>query len=135
MQWLIDIVVEAVIAEIGIPPTFIDRGDPAIHDFGREDLNIDFNWHDLNLSTIVPKEAKAVTLFTYIIALEPGSNIWFRKKSNTHTQNISRTETQIDGRGISSDHIIACDENQIIQYRIAAATWSTLTITVKGWWL
>ncbi|GAH79786.1 unnamed protein product [marine sediment metagenome] len=135
MQWLIDLVAERVIETIGIPPTFIDRGDPITHDYDREDLELDFNWHDINLSAIVPTGAKAVALYTYIATTAAQKSIQFRKKSNTHTENISRIETQAGNLTIPADLIVACDENQIIQYKATIGVWLILIITIKGWWL
>ena len=89
MQWLIDIIAAKVIATIGIPPVYIDRGDPASWDFGTGQLIEDFQWHTYSLASIVPAGASAVALFVIIIAPLDECSIAFRRTGNVNTKNIS----------------------------------------------
>ncbi|MBA7635827.1 hypothetical protein ES703_43431 [subsurface metagenome] len=131
MQWLIDLIIEA----IGIPPTFIDRGDPATVDWTEAVLIEDGAWRDLDLSTIVPEGATAVALFARISGTLVGQQIFFRTKGNTHTINMAANRSQVADNENIEDLIVACDTNRVIQYKADADPWNWITITVKGWWL
>lgn len=131
MQWLIDLIIE----KIGIPPVFIDRGDPATADFDEGDLIANDAWHDLDLSSITPNGAKGVCL--YISMFPPGVThyLYFRKKGNVNFSNISGVISEI--AGVISDHDITVplDADRKIEYLLITGYAGTLTITVKNWWL
>ncbi len=135
VQWLINLIAEKVIAEIGIPPTFIDRGDPGTVDWTAGDFTKDNTWRDLDLSSIVPENAKGVALSVAALCEQIGINVYFRKKGNVNTPNRSRLQTQVGYGTMPADITVACDENRKIQYLMGLATWLSLEVTVKGWWL
>lgn len=131
MQWLIDLIIEA----IGIPPTFIDRGDPATSDFSGPAFTRDGAWHDLDLSAIIPAGATAV-LFAF-----EGENAGvareakFREKGNVNDKNRSRMIIQIAMVRLTGDFVCPLDANRFIQYNLSALGWLANVFTVKGWWL
>lgn len=130
MQWLIDLVIEA----IGIPPTFIDRGDPAAPDFDATDLTKDAAWHELDLSAIVPEGATAVTLAILTHAAAVQNQLYFRRAGNTDAVNIAAVTTVIVGLLQTNDFVVAVDEDRKIEYSLTALNWNIIFITVKGWW-
>jgi len=131
MQWLIDLIIE----EIGVPPCFIDRGDPAVVDYVVGDLVIDNDWHDLDLSAIVPENAKGVVIHTLLTTQQVGLNFNLRKKGNTNAINISQAWSAVAFESFSPDMTVPCDENRKIQYKVWPGNWLILQLTVKGWWL
>lgn len=131
MQWLIDLVIEA----IGIPPVFIDRGDPAVPDFPVGSFIIDNAWHDLDLSGIVPATASAVLLAIEIASINAASQVILRKKGNINHINISQILTQVGGFLISGDFVCPIGSDGLLEYQIPPNPWIFLNVTVKGWWL
>lgn len=130
MQWLIDMVIEA----IGIPPTFIDRGDPDQPDYDVTELTKDATWHELDLSGIVPEGATAVTLSILIHAAAVQNQLYFRRAGNSEALNIAAITSTVVGLIQTNDFIVAVDENRKIEYNLTALNWNIIFITVKGWW-
>jgi len=131
MQWLVDLVIEA----IGIPPVFIDRGDPAVADFAVGDLTADGAWHNLDLSGIVPANASAVLLHAGIRDNLIGQNTYIRRKGNVNWENSCRMITQVANLAISQDIVCPIGSNGLLEYNLSATVWTSIGIRVKGWWL
>jgi len=120
--------------DIGKAPVFVDRGDPAVYDYAKEDLTIDGAWHDLDLSAIVSEKAKAVLILGHVQGNAVDWKIWFRKKGNTNDVVHSGMETiraNIERCRIS---IVALDDNRIIQYKADNQAWDTIDLVINGWW-
>lgn len=168
MQWLIDIVYDAIVAALGhvwdikdiVPddqeiiigdgtiwageqfedaldryPRFVDRGDPADHDYRTGDLTTDGAWHDMDLSGIVPAGARAVTLRVWLMDNLTAQAFVFRTNGNANAYNAAVVRLQAANTRISQDKIIALDANRVIEYFASNTVWNEYYITVKGWWL
>jgi len=114
---------------------FAERGDPVNADFTHADLILNANWHDLDLSGIVPGTAKAVILNLCIMnTVSNDVLIRFRKKGNVNDDvKVPNLQTQVINRLIYGQLVVVCDENQFIQYLGNVAANTTLSITVYGW--
>ena len=114
---------------------FVDRGDPAAFDFTVGDLTTDGTWRDLDLSAIVPAGAKAV-LFNVGIRDNLVEQIFYlRKNGSAIVFSSSTIKTQVANIGFYVDLIVACDSNRVIEYLAANTAWTTINLTVRGWWL
>ena len=117
-------------------PTFVDRGDPASADVTQASLTLDAAWHDLDLSAVAPSGTIAVALKVTIVCNTANKSFQMRKKGNTNAINISEIDSQVVNGTHSGDFIVPVDSSRFIQYNgSSAVTWSTISITVKGWWL
>lgn len=131
MQWLIDLIIEA----IGVPPCYIDRGDPVNADFATEDFTLDDAWHELDLSSLIPAGATAVALTGLFINEQVQRLAMFRLHGNSNAANVARIYTQSASLTICSDFVVALDPDRKIDYLFEGFFWSTISLTVKGWWL
>ena len=131
MQWLIDLVIEA----IGIPPCFIDRGDPASWDWTASDFARDATWRDLDLSGIVPEGATSVLFGILIMDTSIGRDFYLRKKGNANSKNISFLTTQVASVWMKTDCVCPCDSNRFVQYNSNISAFGQIQVCVKGWWL
>jgi hypothetical protein len=134
MQWFVDIVKQLVIDALGIPPCYIDRGDPSDHDFQLIDFTRDGAWHELDLSAIVPAGVSCVSARISISGNSSQQGFAIRKHGNSNDLNVSYTATQWGSVPIHEDIIFACDTNRIIEYR-SNVNLTTINLTIKGWWL
>lgn len=130
MQWIIDILWDMLIAR-GI---FVDRGDPPAWDFAKPDFTTDSAWHDLDLSGIVPENARGVVLHLAINSGLIGSFAQFRKNSTTTP--FSRSELRIQTGGLfnDADIVVSLDADRFIEYKISNVLWTNIYLGVKGWW-
>jgi len=135
MQWLIDIIKDWIVAEGYLKSSYIDRGDPFITDFEAGDLTTDGQWHDLDLSAIVPAGAKAVVFRVYVMNTTAMSDFRMRKNGNSNAKNTSELYTQVGNIVYTADMIVSPDTNRIIEYTAFLFGWTTLSLTIKGWWL
>jgi hypothetical protein len=114
---------------------YVDRGDPSSSDFEIGDLTADGSEHDMDLSSIVPVGATAVSLTVKVEDNATGSYVRFRSNGNSNTLAAFLTSTQVSGIPIYSNAIVALDADRIIEYKLLARTYTTCRITVVGWWI
>ena len=114
---------------------FVDRGDSVGVDFSVGDLTIDDAWHDLDLSGVIPVNAKAVILRVECNAPAVGERAKFRTKGHSREDNVSIIRTQVAGIGISYDLFIVPDINGVIEYRISTIAYTVFEIVVGGWFV
>jgi len=129
MQWLIDLIISLIPAS----PGFVDRGDPVNADWTAVDINGDNNWHDLDVSSIVPDGTTAIVLRCALDTGVVSRLIRFRKKGNVGWPNVAECRVVYPNRIHHYDKVIACDENRFIQYKCNSNTWTVLNLTVAGW--
>ncbi len=130
MQWLIDMVIEA----IGVPPVFVDRGDPAISDWQMPFLDNDSSWHDLDVSGVVPAEASAILFGVKLVGATVVDMIELRKSGNSNDKANNICANSVALLPAYEDLVVATSDNGEVEYKITLDTIS-VDLTVKGWWL
>ena len=109
-----------------------DRGDPSTYDFIKTDFTTDGNWHDLDLSSIIPEE----TVLVHVRVRLSSSflaGLQFRKKGNSNTINVAVMKIQVAGVYYYEDFLVACDNDRKIQYLASNLAWTALDFSVRGW--
>ncbi len=129
MQWLIDM----VIAAIGVPPCYIDRGSTAAYDFDQTVLIQDGGWHDLDLSGIIPENAKAVILHFRGLDAAVGRTLNVRPKNTTTVIGTCTVRNQVANISIGLHATIGVGADRKIQYRSAAPGFAEINFLVRGW--
>lgn len=135
MQWLIDLVAERVIATIGIPPTYIDRGDPAAIDYTVGDFTRDDTWRELDLSAIVPEGATAVALTLVFNYGATNRHAYFRKNGNANDIIFTGLTNPVATLDYIGDLVCAVSSDRKIDYKISTGIGMVVNLSVKGWWL
>ena len=113
---------------------FVDRGDPAAVDFALTDLTTDAAWQNLSLVGIAPSTARAVLLEVDIEGSHTDEEITFRKDGNTNEINHTGAVTKANNKDQHKTCIVGIESNGIIEYKATDTTWTTINITVRGWW-
>lgn len=119
---------------VNVAAMFTDRGDPASVDKALANFTTDATWRDLDLSAIVSSGATAILIRVHIFNNTASNGIQFRKKGNTNTANASYVIVPSNSTAVIQDIIVPCSTAQVIQYNADNVTWTTLNLTVKGWW-
>lgn len=135
MQWLIDIIAETVIERMGIPPCFVDRGDPAPPDLIVLPATMDNTWYNWRITHIVPAGATAVLIRTFGAALLVAADFRQRTLGNANIQNISHLYSQVAGVNVSANAIVAVGADRTVQYWAPLGGYSVVMLTVGGWWM
>lgn len=131
MQAVIDAILEIVSDRIG----YFDRGDPLNYDFTLADLLMGGAWHDLDLSGIVPANARAVLFNVQCINNVINKQFRFRQNGNVNPRNVRGLRSQVAGLLYMDSFVVACDSNRVIEYSMQGFTWTYVDFTVCGWWL
>ncbi|MBA7526366.1 hypothetical protein ES705_18528 [subsurface metagenome] len=113
----------------------VNRGALTGWDFSIDDLTADSNWHDLDLSSIIPAKATFVLLNLIIDNITAERSIRFRTKTVSGETYYAALHAQFGGRLTDGHYIVALDANRVIQYRATASGWIRLDINVIAWWL
>jgi hypothetical protein len=112
---------------------YVDRGDPNAADFETADFTFDNAYHDLDLSAIVTDSDAEVVFYRAVIkATAAGHNLICRKNGNANEFNTETLSCPVANVYIYAGGHVACDENQVIEYKCTAALDYALFI-VRGW--
>lgn len=112
---------------------------PKSEDFAVGDLTADGNYHILDLSSIVPKDAKAVALALYL--KDDAVNNYFNVReyhngSSAYRQNSLAIRTQAANVTQYNNGIVAFTRpDRWLEYAMANTTFTAAGITVVGWFI
>jgi len=112
---------------------FVNRGDPTEPDFDKFDLTSDDDWHDLDLSGIVPVGVSAVLFRAYIRSGGIGNYFHLRRRGNENNIAIPGFRTQREDNYNDQALICAVDDERFIQYLASNVNWTDLTLIILGW--
>lgn len=112
---------------------YVDRGDPASHDWTKTTLTADGLWHDLDCSTIVPSGAKVIVFNISLYDDTTNGYLYMRKKGNSNNKNMSNASQNISNEHAYAQVIVACDSDRKVEYRLASKTWGLIYLTIAGW--
>jgi len=108
------------------------------YDFTQADLTQDGNWHDLDLSAIVPAGAIAVKLEIGVLkATLAAETFMVRKNGSLDEYNVGKVSATVDNRGAFGEKTVGVDTNRIIEYKETKSTGvlDVIQIVIKGWYL
>jgi len=134
MQWLIDIVKEWTIAQNYLTQGFVSRGDPANADFELGNFTTDNAFHDLDLSAIVPADAKAASICTVARDTTDIGSIKIQRSDYNSIRTMGGQAIIKANRIEYEMFTISMNTDRKIKYSISASGWNFLTLTVAGWW-
>ncbi|MBA7670357.1 hypothetical protein ES703_78502 [subsurface metagenome] len=135
MQWLIDILAAKVIAEIGIPPVYVERYPSPVGDFDQNDFTLDGNYHTLDLSAIVPAGVSAINLSVKVRTDIAASYVRFRHPDDGRVTGRCILRTQVAGMDFRMVWCQGCDVNRHVEYSFNNVVWDSVAFVVRGWWL
>lgn len=113
---------------------FKDRNDPAAWDFIAAGPQKDNTWRDLDLSAIVPENAKAVLIRLRYRATAIGLESNLRAKGKANDYNHARFNSQVANITLEFNTVIQCDTNRFVQYKIPHVAVDRFNLVVMGWW-
>lgn len=119
---------------IGRKKGFIDRGKVSSADFSLSVLITDGLEHDLDLSDIIDSGAKSVLLQVYVLDNNANKNFYIYKKGYGSGVNISRTKTLVANIATTQDVIVSIGKDRKLTYFTSVESFTTIEITIKGWW-
>ena len=114
---------------------FVDRGNLAANDFDQTGLTTNGVWQDLDLSSIIPVGTKSVYLRVLILDDVANSYLFLKNKDYADDVNSVGLYTPAANIGVIGTYQITVDSNRKIQYLGANLTFTSINITVVGWWL
>lgn len=116
--------------------TYVDRGALSVYDYSSASFTKDGNWHNLDVSAIVPSSAKLVVMRCRLNSTGAGKLMQIASDGYVGGVNSWIAGTQVTGINIyQTSSPIPMIGTGIIQYNITAATWSLCDLVILGWWL
>jgi hypothetical protein len=113
--------------------SFVHRGDVASVDYSKTDLTTDGSWNDLDMSSIVPSDAKCVLLRVSLKDDATGKYIIFRADGN-EGGNQGGIRTQVANVTIQQNVLTPIIDG-IVEYSCSNTTFTAISIVVVGWWV
>jgi len=132
---MIDIAIEAMEQYLADNPRFVNRGDPANPDWELGDFTLNSSWHTLDMSSIIPTNARGVLLRGDCLCQAVGWGVHFKTKGNVNSPNMSAFAAQTADVGFQVDTVVIPNTNREIIYMGYANVFTQLEVTVGGWWL
>lgn len=130
---IVDNSTNGIVSVYGI---FHDRGDAAALDYNITALYPSGNntdWHDLDLSAIIPAGAKTVLLNISVTA-NATDGIYFKKGGNSNDFNRADILCPVNAQEHRAQLIVACNANRVIQYKTPFTTATVINVFISGWW-
>lgn len=115
------------------PSNYTHRGDPASPDFTQATLTEDNDWHDLDLSGIVGAAVRLVLIRIVTQVDAAGKGAIIRPKAQSNSYNVGKLYSQVANVYQAQDFLVLTDAAGKCEYLFATATWTTIQITVGGW--
>lgn len=131
MQWLIDLIIEA----IGVPPCYIDRGTFLPNDFTQADLIQDGTWRELDFSGIVPAGATCMNLHFSALDAAVGRILYTRPAGDTTSIGTCTFRNQVANVAVGGFIPMGISTDRKIEYKCIAPGYAIITIKIRGWWL
>lgn len=131
MQWIIDLVRDT----IGPVDHYVDRGDFSGADFTIADFTRDGNWHDLDLSHIVPENTVLVSLRVTLKGTVQDKNFVLRENGNVNAGNVFIMTLQTSNAFFPEMGWVVPDANRVIEYKIDDLSINQVYMAVNGWWV
>lgn len=114
---------------------YVDRGDLAADDWATTDFTLDGDWHDLDLSSIIPKNTSLVLFRLVFRDTEPYPYMSFRTKGNTHDVNIGVVWEHFENKYYDATIFVKPNSDGLVQYKTTATSSNNLFLSVGGWWV
>lgn len=112
------------------------RAPAAGYDFMIGDFTVDQAWHNLDLGGIVPNNASGI--FFHIIgksnAITPTSIFDMKPVDDDSTEAYCKNRPQVANVSFTIFPVVGCTNTRVMQYRFRNNSFTTLNVTVKGWW-
>lgn len=112
---------------------YVDRGDPSSADFSAFGLTQNGQWHDLDLSSIIPAGAIAAHLALQVSDGLVSQLLRIREKGNSNTYNCLFALTVVANVYTYAQGFVLLDGDRKCEYDASNTTWSTMNVTVRGW--
>lgn len=111
-----------------------DRGSTTGYDFTQATLTQDTQWNELDLSTIVPENAKAVNIHFRASDATVGRILYVRPHGDTTNTGTCTIRNQVSGVSVGGYFVTGVDSDQKIDYKSNAPGYTTVNFLIKGWW-
>jgi len=114
---------------------YVNRGDIGVEDFTKANLTANGGWHTLDLSGIIPLNAKLVCLHLYIKYTDYGSQMKINPYGYTLHYTDFTIKTLIANDSVRVNVTVPILSPGLIQYKADDVVWTDLEINVAGWWI
>jgi len=114
---------------------YVHRGDPVDYDVTKGNITCDYTWRELDLSSIVPANAKLADITVTGSTSNAGYvGILHDKYGAVNHNLLFYLATPVAVGLFSGNFIIDISSNGKILYKVAT-TCTLYTLTVRGWWI
>ena len=114
---------------------FVHRsGSVSAVDWDQGDLTTDGTFRELDCSSIVPANAVAIMFKVEILDDAVGS-VFYLRRNGGNAFVTDHVATQVANVTVRGSMIAACDGDRVVEYAGSNVTFTTIELTVTGWWL
>ena len=116
---------------------YVHRVPPTAVDFTKNSFIWDAVCRELDLSSIVPANAKLVHISVEFKSTDDGNYIGFTSTDDSEMWVIKKTRTQVANIAVSSNFNVALSTPQTISYfaKLYSGEVSNLEVMILGWWI
>jgi len=109
-------------------------GNISSYDLTETGMTTDGNWHEWDISSVVPEGARRVHISALFRDDAVGKALGFRKNGDGSYDPTYRY-TQVADADYGCDYIVPVDDAGIIEYYASNTTWTSIDLKIRGWWI
>jgi len=116
---------------------YIHRVPPTAADFNKNSFTWDGNDHELDISSIVPANAKLVHISVEIVTTASANYIGFTSVDDSEDWFMMKTRTQVANISIVSNFMVALSTPQTLKYyaKLYEGSVTGVEVMILGWWI
>lgn len=114
---------------------WVDIGTPSAAHFALGDLTADGDWHDLDLSSIVPSGTISVSMHARLASATVSAQLHMREKGNSNFINNSFMPIQVANITIGYTDTVKVDSNRVIEYWLHNSVWTTVDLIIRSYFI
>ena len=114
---------------------YVSRGDYSANDFTQDTLTHDGAWHLLDLSALVPANAKVVKLLLYANHATAGSQLRMGPYYATSHYDYTASKVYVSSMAVRQYQEFPIDSTRTVFYWLDNLSGWDVSIDVVGWWV
>lgn len=124
-----------ILGSVELGDTFTARGDTDAADIDQSTMIMNMEFHDWDISDIVPEGATVVLVACMFMDSAAGKFCFLKTKGYSGDYNISQIYNPVANKSVGADFVIPIDPTtRILEYVVGGSPVQLCFLTVKGWW-
>ena len=115
-------------------PYWTERSGLTGDDFVLADFTTDGEWHELDLSSILPEDAKLIDVYVHIQDNLVGNFFTLKSYGEVNSYNVIEVHSEVANTENDTEGFLYVGDKRIIQYKATDTVFTNIKLTIRGYW-